>query len=36
MGDPDDLKGAVVYLASNASAYTTGSEIVVDGGYTCV
>lgn len=36
MGDPEDLKGAVVYLASSASKYTTGTELVVDGGYTCV
>ncbi|BEJ18086.1 hypothetical protein CspHIS471_0703630 [Cutaneotrichosporon sp. HIS471] len=36
MGDPSDLKGAVVYLASDASKYTTGSELVVDGGYMCV
>jgi NAD(P)-dependent dehydrogenase (short-subunit alcohol dehydrogenase family) len=36
MGDPADLQGAVVYLASNASKYTTGTELVVDGGYTCV
>lgn len=36
MGDPADLGGAVVYLASDASRYTTGSEIVIDGGYTAV
>lgn len=36
MGDPEDLKGAVVYLASDASKYTNGSEICVDGAYTCV
>lgn len=36
MADPSDLKGAVIYLASDASKYTTGSEITIDGGYTCI
>lgn len=35
MGQPEELIGAVIYLASNASAYTTGSNIIVDGGYVC-
>ncbi|KAG7666168.1 SOU1 [[Candida] subhashii] len=30
-----ELVGAYLYLASNASTYTTGTDIVVDGGYTC-
>lgn len=33
-GNPDDLKGAVVYLSSPASDYVTGQTIFVDGGWT--
>lgn len=32
LGQPADLKGAAVYLASEASAYTTGEILHVDGG----
>lgn len=36
MGNPEELQGAVIYLASDASTFTTGSDIVIDGAFTCI
>ena len=33
MADKEDIKGMIVYLASDASKYTTGTVIPIDGGY---
>jgi len=35
IGRPEELTGLYLYLASDASSYMTGSDVVIDGGYTC-
>jgi NAD(P)-dependent dehydrogenase (short-subunit alcohol dehydrogenase family) len=36
LGEPGDLRGLVVFLASDASRYVVGESVVIDGGYTLV
>ena len=35
-GEPEELIGAILWLASDASSFVTGAEITVDGGFSCM
>lgn len=35
MGKPEELQAVVVYLAGDAASFTTGSDFVIDGAFTC-
>ena len=35
-GDPKELFTAIMFLSSNASSFVTGSEVIVDGGFSCM
>jgi sorbose reductase len=36
MGKPEELVPAILCLASAASGYTSGSDVVIDGAYSCL
>lgn len=36
MGTPEELAGAVIYLLSDASTYTSGLNMIIDGAFTCI
>ncbi|GHV00643.1 short-chain dehydrogenase [Spirochaetia bacterium] len=36
LGRPEELQAIAVYLAGDSSAFTTGSDFVIDGAFTCI
>jgi NAD(P)-dependent dehydrogenase (short-subunit alcohol dehydrogenase family) len=36
LGLPEEIARGAVYLASDASAFMTGSDLLIDGGYTAI
>jgi NAD(P)-dependent dehydrogenase (short-subunit alcohol dehydrogenase family) len=36
LGKPEELQAIAVYLAGDASAFTTGSDFIIDGAFTCI
>jgi NAD(P)-dependent dehydrogenase (short-subunit alcohol dehydrogenase family) len=36
MADPEEVAAAVAFISSPAASFTTGSELLVDGGYSAI
>jgi len=36
MGTPEEMAGGVVYLCSTSASFVTGSEFVIDGGFSAI